>query len=154
MKKLAIFSGLAIVAITATYLLLPYESEMTYRESDRVRYHLYTPAAIKQVPRLSSAYTFSRSEADGQSDSAGVCFRGVSDTSALKQYLVSRGYSFARKTPAGELWTSKHNRDMFFTVIYLGGVIDMYAFMNQGVRFFSCLQMFIFSYRAVGHQTS
>lgn len=117
MKKLAIFSGLAIVAVTATYLLLPYEPEMTYRESDWVRYHLYTPAAIKQAPRLSPDYTFSRSEADGQPGSAGVCFSGISDTAALKQYLVSRGYSFARKTPAGELWTSERNRDMYFTVI-------------------------------------
>lgn len=97
MKKLAIFSGLAIVAVTATYLLLPYEYEMTYRESDRVRYHLYTPAAIKQAPRLSPDYTFSRSEADGQPGSAGVCFSGISDTAALKQYLVSRGASLSHQ---------------------------------------------------------
>lgn len=120
MKKLAIFSGLAIVAVTATYLLLPYESGMTYRESDWVRYHLYTPGTIKQAPRLSPDYTFSRSEADGQSGSAGVCFSGISDTSALKQYLVSRGYFFARKIFAGELWISERNRDKYYTVMSWG----------------------------------
>lgn len=91
MKKLAIFSGLTIVIVTVIYLLLPYEPEMTYRESDRVRYHLYTPESIKQVPRLSPDYTFSHSAANGQPETAGVCFSGVSDTAALKQYLVSRG---------------------------------------------------------------
>lgn len=117
MKKLAIFSGLAIGVVTVTYLLLPYEPEMAYRESDRVRYHLYTPASIKQAPRLSPDYTFSHSAANGQPDTSGVCFSGVSDTTALKQYLASRGYSFARKAPVGELWTSERNRDVYFTVI-------------------------------------
>ena len=117
MKKLAIFSGLAIVIVTVIYLLLPYEPEMTYRESDRVRYHLYTPESIKQAPRLSTDYTFSHSAANGQQDTAGVCFSGVSDTAALKQYLVLRGYSFARKAPAGELWTSERSQDVYFTVI-------------------------------------
>lgn len=117
MKKLAIFSGLAIVIVTVIYLLLPYEPEMTYRESDRVRYHFYTPASIKQAPRLSPDYTFSHSAANGQPETAGVCFSGVSDAAVLKQYLVSRGYAFARKAPVGELWTSERHRDVYFTVI-------------------------------------
>ncbi|MBS3049552.1 hypothetical protein [Enterobacter mori] len=117
MKKLAIISGLAIVIVAVTYLLLPYETEMTYRESDRVRYHLYTPASIKQAPRISQVYTFSHTAANGQPASAGVCFSGVSDTAALKQYLGSLGYSFARKVTAGELWTSEENRNLYFTVI-------------------------------------
>lgn len=117
MKKLAIFAGLAIIVVSFTYFLLPYEPEMAYRESDRIRYHLYTPALIKQAPRISPDYTFNHAAGDGQPDSAGVCFSGVTDTSALKHYLNSHGYSFARKAPAGELWTSERNRDTYFTVI-------------------------------------
>ena len=117
MKKLAIFSGLAIGIVTLAYLFLAYEPEMTYRESDKVRYHLYTPESIKQAPRLSPDYTFSHSAANGQPETAGVCFSGVSDAAALKQYLVSRGYAFARKAPVGELWTSERHRDVYFTVI-------------------------------------
>lgn len=116
MKKLVIVSGLIIAVVTITYLLLPYEDEMSYRESDMVRYHLYTPASIKQAPRLSQDYIFSHFAANGQPESNGVCFSGVSDAAALKQYLVSRDFIFTRKVATGELWTSDRNPNVYFTI--------------------------------------
>lgn len=134
MKKLAIFSGLAIGIVTLAYLFLAYEPEMTYRESDKVRYHLYTPESIKQAPRLSPDYTFSHSAANGQPETAGVCFSGVSDAAVLKQYLVSRGYAFARKAPSGSY--GRQNVIGMCTSLLSAGfrLAGKFAFLNQNVN--------------------
>jgi len=125
-----VMAGIALV-VGWPYLRMEFASSAHYTEQDKREYEYYTPELLKEMPRISDNYVFSYSNISGpQAFVYGVQFNGTTDTSKIREYLISKGYEPKSQCQTeAECWHSPHNKDVvsFYGLAALGVVgVEIY----------------------------
>ncbi|MFE8101246.1 hypothetical protein RBA63_11695 [Brenneria goodwinii] len=106
-------AGIAL-AVAWPYVRMDFASSAHYTELDKREYEYYTPDLLKEMPRISNNYEFSYSNISGpQAFVYGVQFNGTTDTSKIRDYLISKGYEPQKQCQTeAECWRSPHSKDV------------------------------------------
>ena len=96
------------------YIKMEFASSAHYTEKDKREYEYYTPELLKKMPRISDDYEFSYSNISGpQAFVFGIQFNGTTDTTKIRNYLTSQGYSPQKKCQTeAECWQSPRSIDV------------------------------------------
>lgn len=124
MKKiltgLAVVVLIGIIALTVAwpYMKMEFASSAQYTELDRQEYEYYTPALLKQMPRISDDYEFRYANISGpQAFVYSIEFKGVTDASKIRGYLSQAGYQLQRSCDIeAECWISSHSKQDIVTL--------------------------------------
>ncbi|SCC04389.1 hypothetical protein [Kosakonia oryziphila] len=118
-KFITVFSVVLLlvgVALTLSwpYLTMGFASSANYTERDTREYNYYTPELLKKMPRISDNYEFSYSNISGpQAFVYGIQFNGTTDTSKIRNYLISEGYEQQKQCQTeAECWRSPRSQDV------------------------------------------
>lgn len=108
-----VLAGVAL-AFGWPYLKMGFASSAYYTERDKREYEYYTPELLKRMPRISNNYEFSYSNISGpQAFVYGVHFYGITDTSKIRDYLISKGYEPQKQCQTeAECWRSPQSKDV------------------------------------------
>ena len=113
-----LFSGvvISVFALTALwpYVQMGFASSAHYTQMDTREYEYYTPDLLKKMPRISDNYEFSYSNISGpQAFVYGIQFNGTTDTSKIREYLISEGYEQQKHCQTeAECWRSPRSKDI------------------------------------------
>jgi len=123
--------GMVVVAMGWPYVRMAFASSAHYSQQDKRQYNYYTPDLLKEMPRLSDNYEFSYSNISGpQAFVYGLQFKGTTDTSRIRDYLLSRGYEKQKQCQTkAECWRSSRNQDVvsFYSLAELNLVsVELY----------------------------
>lgn len=111
---LALISVGIALAVTFPYVRMEFASSAHYTELDKREYEYYTPELLQKLPRISDHYEFSYSNISGpQAFVYGVQFNGTTDTSKIRDYLISKGYEPLKQCQTEAVcWRSPHSQDV------------------------------------------
>lgn len=90
--------AVAIVIATAlaygwSYLRMELATSAYYTEQDKKEYEYYTPELLKNMPRISDAYSFEFGNVSGpEAHVYTIRFNGASDQRQVQAYLTAAGY--------------------------------------------------------------
>lgn len=98
-KPLKITLAVLIVCVTGLfyglqYLSMEFSDGANYTEKDKREYNFYTPKLLKNMPRVSSVYSFHYSNVSGPNPALihQVIFFGTTDLSKINAYLEKNGF--------------------------------------------------------------
>ncbi|WP_033790021.1 hypothetical protein [Pantoea septica] len=118
-RNIIILFGVVAISVFALTVVWPYiqmgfASSAHYTHMDTREYEYYTPDLLKKMPRISDNYEFSFSNISGpQAFVYGIQFNGTTDTSKIREYLISEGYEQQKKCQTeAECWRSPRSKDV------------------------------------------
>ncbi|GLR10191.1 hypothetical protein COO59_05755 [Mixta theicola] len=124
-KMLRVLSCVIILFSSALFIAWPYIKMMFagsayYTQQDKREYEFYTPALLKNMPRISKNYRFEFGNITGpEAHVFTVRFDGTTETTRIRNYLISVGYEpQAECDVKAECWLSPRTKDIVTLIKY------------------------------------
>lgn len=115
---IAVLIGVIMLAVAWPYVKMEFASSAQYTELDKQEYEYYTPALLKQMPRISHDYEFRYANISGpQAFVYSIEFKGFTDASKIRDYLSQAGYQLQKSCDIeAECWISSHSKQDIVTL--------------------------------------